>query len=67
MAFCFGDPCVGSCYAEISPMVISARGNFPGKWGERDRQRAVAVPLRRLVLRPSSASGRRGVGRKAVF
>ena len=65
--FCFCDPCVGICGTKISPMVFSACGNFPGREGERDQQRELPPSLRRLALRPPSASGRRGCGRKTAF
>lgn len=51
----------------IPPTAPPAVGNFPGEWGEEDRQGRVAAVLRRLVLRRPSANGRRKQGRTPAF
>ena len=62
-----GDPCVAGLGGELSPIVISAYGNFPENGGERKRQVALSVALRRLVLRCRSAFGRRKTREGPVF
>ena len=58
-ACCFDVPCVGVLEIGFSPVVVFYGGNFPANGGEQDQRRGVAAALRRLVLNPRSASGRR--------